>query len=541
MSRRFDHVIVGAGSAGCVLAARLTEDPGVSVLLLEAGPPDGHLWLRMPAAFYLPVKGTRFNWAYESEPEPGLDGRRIEVPRGRVLGGSSSINGMVWVRGHRRDYDGWAADPALAHWSWAHCLPYFRRSERHDGGGDAWRGGDGPVAVASRGRGAHPLARAFLAAAAEAGFATGHDLCAGDHEGFGVLEASIGGGERSSTARAYLAPARSRPNLAVRTGVRVLRVTMAGRRATGVELAPFAGGPVERVAATREVILSAGAVDSPKLLMLSGIGPADELRRHGVGVALDLPGVGANLQDHLGCNVRYACRAPVSLLNEMRPAARLRIGARWLLARTGTGATNHYEAGGFVRTDPALASPDLQYHFLPAAVDYGGLVAGGVHGFQLRVTPGLPRSRGRLSLASGDPRDPPRLHFGYLTDPGDYRDFHEGIRIAREVVAQTALDDLRGAELLPGAGLDTPATLDPWLRATVRSDYHPSCTCAMGGGAQAVVDGELRVHGIDALRVVDASVMPRIVNCNLNATTIMIAEKAADLVAGQAPLLPAPV
>ena len=538
MRSSFDYIIVGAGSAGCVLSARLSQRPDVSVLLLEAGPPDRSLWLRMPAGFYWPTTNQRFNWAYSSEPEAHLDGRRIEVPRGRVLGGSSSINGLVWIRGNRGDYDGWAAEPALGQWSYAHCLPYFRRSEARDAGGDAWRGGDGPIGVASIGRGRHPLAATFLAAATEAGYPTGHDLSGERQDGFGILEGSIAGGVRSSTARCYLAPAMRRANLEVRTGQRVLRVLFEQGRATGIEVAPFrtdAAAPVTRLRADREVLLCAGAVDTPKLLMLSGIGPAEHLGAHGLPVLVDQPGVGAGLQDHLGCNVRFACKRPVSLLNRLRPLARLGIGTRWLWSRSGDGATNHYETGGFVRTREELPYPDLQYHFFPAAVEYGKPAFDGIHGFQLRVTPGLPRSRGRLSLHSADARDAPRLAFGYLGDPDDFRDFHEGIRRAREIVAQPAFDEFRGEELLPGASLVTPAGIDPWLRATARSDYHPSCTCRMGG-EDAVLDGELRVRGTSGLRVVDASVMPRIVNANLNATVVMIAEKAADLITGVEPL-----
>jgi choline dehydrogenase len=533
----FDYIIVGAGSAGCVLANRLTEAPEIRVLLIEAGPPDRSLFIHMPSAFAYPLAGDTYNWAYATEPEPHMDGRRIACPRGRVLGGSSSINGMVYVRGHALDYDGWAGAKGLEHWSYFHCLPYFRKAETRIKGADAYHGGDGPLYVTT-GAMRNPLYRAFIDAGVEAGYAYTDDMNGYRQEGVGPMDRTTWRGRRWSAAMAYLRPAQRRTNLRVESRCLVNRILFESTRAVGVEYAQ--GGPVVRARARREVIVAAGAINSPQLLMLSGIGDADALGQCGIAAVAHVPGVGENLQDHIETYVQHACTQPITLYTTQNLVAKGRIGLEWLLFRTGLGATNHFEAGGFIRSAAGVRHPDLQYHFLPIAITYDGREKVEQHGFQAHVGPMRPTSTGWVRLKSSDPREPPRIQFNYLATAGDRREFRDGVRLTREIFAQRAFDPFRGAELSPGAQVTTDAAIDAHLRRKAESAYHPSCSCRMGADDDplAVVDGNLRVRGVEGLRVVDASVMPAVVSGNLNAPTIMIAEKAADIVLGK-PALPA--
>jgi choline dehydrogenase len=537
-SECFDYVVVGAGSAGCVLANRLSEDPDARVLLLEAGPVD-HPWawqLHMPAALAYPLKSRRYNWGYWSEPEPHMDGRRMYCPRGRVLGGSSSINGMAYVRGHARDYDRWAQS-GLPGWDYAHVLPYFKRAETRARGADDYRGGDGPLHVTT-GACRNPLYQAFLEAGRQAGYPLSADMNGCQQEGFAPMDMTVRGGRRWSAARAYLDPARRRPNLTVRTGALVRRVRCEGTRAVGVDY--LARGRTVSVRAKREVILAGGAINSPQLLMLSGIGDADELERFEIETVAHLPGVGRNLQDHLEIYVQHACTQPISLYAAQRPWNKARIGLEWILLKRGLGATSHFEAGAFIRSRAGVEHPDLQYHFLPIAVNYDGSHPQKTHGFQAHVGPMRPTSVGRVSLRSADPREPPSILFNYMASEGDRQEMRAAVRLTRELFAQRAFDPYLGPELAPGAEVETDAEIDAFVRARAESAYHPCGTCKMGPDSDptAVVDGECRVYGVEGLRVVDASLIPSIPSCNLNAPTIMLAEKAADLIRGRPPLEP---
>lgn len=539
MNTHFDYVVVGAGSAGCVLAARLSEDPSVRVLLVEAGGPD-HWWdwrIHMPSALSYPMQSTTYNWDYWTLPQEHLGGRRMHWPRGRVLGGSSSINGMAYVRGHALDYERWAQDPGLAHWSYAHVLPYFRKAETRAKGPDAYRGGEGPLHV-STGRAENPLYRAFVEAGIEAGYDATEDQNGHRQEGFGTMDATVHRGKRWSTAMAYLRPATTRKNLVVRTGVQTLGVTLEGTRATGIRVARK-GGAVEEIRADREVVLAAGAIGSPQILLLSGIGAADHLQEVGVAPRHDLPGVGENLQDHLEIYVQQECLEPITLYGALAPLAKIRIGLQWYLGKSGLGATNHFETGAFIRSRAGVRHPDLQYHFLPMAVRYDGRNPSDRHGFQAHVGPMRSQSRGRLRLASADPAAHPAIDPRYMAHPEDWEEMRAAVRLTREIFAQPAFDRFRGIELAPGPQVRTDAEIDAWVARHCESAYHPSGACKMGSGPDAVVDGECRVHGVEGLRVVDSSIMPSIVSGNLNAPTIMIAEKAADLIAGRAPLPPA--
>jgi len=534
---KFDFIIVGAGSAGCVMANRLSENPAHKVLLLEAGGSDKSIFIQMPTALSIPMNTPKYDWRYWTEPEPHLGGRQLHCPRGRVLGGSSSINGMVYVRGHACDFDEWAEQGA-AGWAYRDCLPYFRKAETSTYGADEYRGGDGPLATCNGNAMKNPLYRTFIEAGREAGYPLTGDYNGRQQEGFGRMDMTVKDGVRWSAANAYLKPVRGRPNLEVISKTAVRRIIMDGRRARGVEY--IKNGRVHQVLAGREVIVSAGAIGSPHLLQLSGIGPAEDLRTAGIEVTHDLPGVGANLSDHLEVYFQFACTQAITLNGQLDWFHKGLIGARWFFLKTGLGATNHFESCAFIRSKAGIKWPDIQYHFLPAAMRYDGQAAFDGHGFQVHVGPNKPKSRGSLKAISADPDDKPEILFNYLGHEADREGFRQCIRLTREIIGQPAFDAYRGAEIQPGNDIKSDADIDAWVRENVESAYHPSCTCRMGGDddPMAVLDAECRVRGIDGLRIADASIFPTIPNGNLNAPTIMTAEKAADIIIGRPPLAP---
>ena len=532
----FDYVIVGAGSAGCVLADRLTEDGKSTVLLLERGGSDRSVLIQMPSALSIPMNMQKYNWGYESEPEPFLGGRRINCPRGKVLGGSSSINGLVYIRGNAMDFENWEQQGAHG-WGYRHVLPYFKRAEGRAEGGDAYRGADGPLKT-SCGMLKNPLYRAFIDAAVQAGYPATEDVNGFRQEGFGRMDMTVFRGRRWSAANAYLRPAKRRKNLFIVTGAASSRVTFEGRRANGVQ---YSLGRTQHQAKARgEVILAGGAINSPQLLKLSGIGPAAELRALGIDIVHDLPGVGENLQDHLEFYFQVAVNKPITLFSSQSLFQKFLIGARWLLRHDGLGATNHFESCGFIRSSAGISYPDVQYHFLPLAVSYDGKALATEHGMQAHVGPMRSRSRGWVRLASPDPRAAPKIQFNYMSDEQDWIDMRACVRLTREIFGQAAFDPYRGDEIQPGADVTSDAAIDAFIREKVESAYHPTGTCRMGSpdDAETVVDPETRVVGIEALRVVDSSIMPAITNGNLNAPTIMLAEKAADSIRGLSPLAP---
>lgn len=530
-----DYIIIGAGSAGCVLASRLSEDADVRVRVLEAGPMDRSLYvLRMPAAFSLPLQSDRYNWYYHSEPEPYLDGKSLYYPRGRVVGGSSSINGMVYFRGNALDYDGWAGNQ-LSQWSYAHCLPYFKRMETRDRGGDEFRGDSGPLEITTGGT-LNPLYQAYIDAGVQAGYPFTKDVNGYQQEGVFVMERTTLGGKRNSAARAYLHPALQRPNLTLEVDALIDRIKFEGNRAVGVSY--FRNGERVELRAEREVILCGGAFNSPQILQRSGVGNADELNVLGVEVVHNLPGVGENLQDHLDYFIQYECLKPVSLYPAVTPLGRLKTGLRWLFTHSGVGASNLFEAGAFLRTRPGVEFPNIQHHFLAVAMNYDGTLPAAGHGFQVHLSQMRPTSTGTVKLRSTDPREPPRILFNHLMTENDREEIRDGIRLTREIIAQDALAPYRGRELSPGPQARSDAELDAFARTYGETSHHPSCTCKMGYDDKAVVDGEAKVHGLQGLRVVDASIMPKVVTANLNAPTIMLAEKLSDVIRGREPLQP---
>ncbi len=538
----YDYVIVGGGSAGCVLANRLTADPATRVLVLEAGRPDYRwdLFIHMPAALTFPIGNRSYDWGYESEPEPHMHGRRIYHARGKVLGGSSSINGMIFQRGNPMDYERWARAPGMEDWDFAHCLPYFKKMEnclaaRPD---DPWRGHSGPL-ILERGPASSPLFRAFFEAVQQAGYELTEDVNGYRQEGFAPFDRNIHRGRRLSAARAYLHPVRHRRNLRVETRAFVTRILFEGTRAVGVEY--VRRGSARRVRAG-EVLLCGGAINTPQLLQLSGVGPAGLLEPLGIRVVHDLPGVGENLQDHLEVYVQYACKQPVSVAPYLRYRWRPWVGFLWLFFCTGPGATNHFEGGGFVRSDEEVDWPNVMFHFLPIAVRYDGSRPAGDHGYQVHVGPMYSDSRGWVRIRSADPRVKPAILFNYLSTERDRVEWVDAVRIARRILNQPAFDPYNAGELSPGPAVQEDEEILEWVRRDAETALHPSCTCKMGLDEMAVVHpSTMEVHGVEGLRVVDASVFPRITNANIYAPVMMVAEKAADIIAGNTPLPPEPL
>ncbi|KHT48247.1 choline dehydrogenase [Vibrio sinaloensis] len=533
MEQRYDYIIVGAGSAGCILADRLTESGEHRVLLLEAGGTDRSIFIQMPTALSYPMNSDRYAWQFETQAEAGLDGRKLHCPRGKVLGGSSSINGMVYVRGHACDFDEWEQQGAKG-WRYSACLPYFRRTESWSGGEDEYRGGQGPVGTCNGNDMAlNPLYQAFIDAGKEAGYPETKDYNGYQQEGFGPMHMTVDKGVRASTSNAYLRRALKRSNLTLIKGVVARKVILEGKTAVGVEFQK--SGKLVQCFAEKEVISSAGSIGSPQLLQLSGIGPKDVLNKAGVDLVHELPGVGQNLQDHLEIYFQYHCSQPITLNSKLGLVSKGMIGAQWILTRTGLGATNHFESCAFIRSREGLKWPNIQYHFLPAAMRYDGRAAFDGHGFQVHVGPNKPESRGHVAITSADPLVKPHIEFNYISTEQDRQDWRDCIRLTREILMQPAMDSYRGEEIQPGIAITSDQEIDEWVKANVESAYHPSCSCKMGADddPMAVLDEQCRVRGIGGLRVVDSSVFPTIPNGNLNAPTMMVAERASDMILGK--------
>ncbi|MER8366874.1 choline dehydrogenase [Mesorhizobium sp. M1348] len=530
-----DFVIIGSGSAGSAMAYRLSEDGKHSVIVIEYGGSDIGPLIQMPSALSIPLNMSLYDWGFVSEPEPHLGGRVLATPRGKVIGGSSSINGMVYVRGHARDFDHWAEQGA-AGWGFADVLPYFKRMEDSAGGEDGWRGHGGPLTV-QRGSRTNPLYGAFVEAGRQAGFELTDDYNGAKQEGFGPMEQTIRGGRRWSAASAYLRPALRRKNVSLVKGF-ARRVIIENQRATGVEIE--VRKRIQAVRARREVIVAASSINSPKILMLSGIGPGQHLRENGIPVIADRPGVGRNLQDHMELYIQQESTKPITLNSVLNPFSKALIGAQWLFFKSGLGATNHFEAAAFVRSGAGVDYPDIQYHFIPAAVRYDGKAAAKAHGFQAHVGPMRSKSRGSVTLRSPDPKSKPVIRFNYMSHPDDWTEFRHCIRLTREIFGQAAFDPYRGKELSPGSHVQSDEELDAFIRDHAESAYHPCGTCKMGRAddAMSVVDPECRVIGVEGLRVADSSIFPRVTNGNLNAPSIMTGEKAADHILGRTPLPP---
>ena len=532
----YDYIIVGAGSAGCVLANRLSEDPNASVLLLETGGSDRSIFIQMPTALSIPMNTQKYAWQFETEAEPHLNNRKMHCPRGKVLGGSSSINGMVYVRGHAKDFDEWAEQGATD-WDYAHCLPYFNKSETwalatENPATKDYRGAEGPLGVNNGNQMQNPLYQAFVDAGVQAGYMDTPDYNAKQQEGFGPMHMTVKNGVRWSTSNAYLRPALSRSNLTVVTHALVHKVLLGSdneaQKATGIRYERK--GKIVELKANKEVVLSAGSIGSPHLLQLSGIGAKETLEKAGIECHHDLPGVGENLQDHLEFYFQFKCKQPITLNGKLDLWNKFLIGSRWFFTKKGLGASNHFESCGFIRSKPGVEWPDLQYHFLPAAMRYDGRTAFDGHGFQVHIGHNKPLSRGSVKITSADPKVSPSIRFNYLAEEADREGFRDCVKLTREIIHQPAFDDYRDGEIQPGEGIQTDEQIDEFIRANVESAYHPSCSCKMGTDEMAVVDPQTRVHGVNNLRVVDSSIFPTITNGNLNAPTIMVAERAADLI-----------